>query len=193
MSSLFDSIEFFNNDALIDGKTSLPHVSNLLAKNFWIDNISNRFYTSLNYLFPIMGIVLFFMGCLALVVFPNGLKYGDSNLSSVQLFVFFSIIILITAFGKGLKWLLPEKGFKLVTLQNDLILCNDKVYNEYLDEWGWNNWLFFISLISFAAPFMMCAFVLSFIIYKLHKEYKSKKHNKTALSKFNFFFRVNGL
>ena len=172
MSSLFDSVEFFNKDALIEGKSTLPHMNSILDKKFWVDNLSNRFYASFNYLFPIACVLLIFLANLALFVLPNTLENEKVEIRPTHYLAFFSLLIIVACTAKGLKWLLPEKGYKIVSLQNDLILNDDKLYNEYLEEWRWNIWIFFISLLSFAVPIMLSAVVLSFIIYKLQKKQK---------------------
>jgi hypothetical protein len=173
MSSLA-SMDLLNRDALSEGITILPHFTDLFTKSFWEENISDRFYTSLNYVLPIIVILLFYTFVLALYILPNALKYGEIRVSTVGLLAFFSITLMIGKFGKKMNLFLPLRGSKLVTLQNEIFLREDGIYDNYLNEWRWNLWLFFLTLTSFTAPFMLTALVLSFVIYKLHNYSESR-------------------
>jgi hypothetical protein len=172
--SSFVSMDLLNRDALSEGRTILPHFMDLFTKSFWMENISDRFYSSLNYVLPIVVILLFYTFVLALYILPNALKYGEIKVSTVGLFAFIAITLMIGKFGKRMNLFLPLRGSKLVVLQNEIFLREDRIYDTYLDEWRWNLWLFFLTLTSFTVPFMMITFVLSYVIYKMHNYSNSR-------------------
>jgi hypothetical protein len=112
MSSLIDSVEFFDKDALIGGESLLSKIHSILDKKSWVDNMSDRFFASFHYLFPVFCVILIFLSNLALFVFPNFIKNERAEISTNHYVIFFSLMIIVTCLAKGLKWFLPERALK---------------------------------------------------------------------------------
>lgn len=166
MSSLAWLNELLNKDALAEGRTNFPQVFDLFTKNFWVENISDRFYSSINYVLPVLVILLcLHRSAFALSAAQSNKVWRDADLSNrkfgICLYHHFDCQIW------KLNWFPPMRGYRLSLIQNEIFIKDDPVYDNYLNEWRWNLWLFFLALTSFSAPFLMGKFVLSYMIYRL--------------------------
>jgi hypothetical protein len=180
----YESLNFFDQDALQNESSHRFSTRILLDREFWVNNLSDRFYMAFNFTFVIAIILIIFLFFFIALVIPNFCRTGEFRPAYPLLPIFLITVLTIAFLGANMKSLLTERGVKMVDIQNSILLNNDIAYTKFLVRWRWAFCFFSLTLSSFFWPSMLFAVVGSFIIYLVSQKWGEKNEKFVTINGF---------
>jgi hypothetical protein len=185
MASYEDSLDYLNQDFLQIEKSFSFSFGDLLTREFWQENISDRFYNSVNFALPIFLILILYMGFFVGYAYPNYHKYGEFRSNHLFMALLFGFIFLVTVLGRGgLSEIFSERGLKLIEIQNSKLLKDNGVYDNFLFRWRWSLLFFFLTLCSFTFPILFIPLISAYL-YRFKSQDKNE-NKQTRVDKKGF-------
>ena len=173
----FESVDFFNRDALQSEDRISISAQILGDREFWLTNLSDRFFMTFNFTFFFFVFMIIYLVFFIVFVFPNLFRTGEfrADHSSITLFLF--SLFVLAVFVKDINLFLPERGAKVAEIQNSILLSDCAAYEKFLLQWRRALCFFSLTLSSFLWPFMLIA-LAGFFLVSLYSRKKDGRKEK---------------